>query len=264
MHLYTAAWGGFLARGLYEEMFFDPAIQALYKRGIELPDASDSPERQNYSEPGARLAQHLALAFMHYEEFGVNHPLLEAFWINDSPTQHAHFVNFIGHHFVFGESSDQFFSDHPESKKRLKDFWDRLLNRDEQPGVYMEFGPWINLNKGLFEPTWLARRVKQTLKKTDGILNWDVELVKVSPRLAQAAPEDMLKIARLYLLVGGVQGKNQQVLWLLDSDNKWFEVFEILYHNPSTKVETEGLINRLVGEGGRAFWPLKRLLVESQ
>ena len=73
----------------------------------------------------------------------------------------------------------------------------------------------------------------------------------------------MLKIARLYLLVGGVQGKNQQVLWLLDSDNKWFEVFEILYHNPSTKDETEGLINRLVVEGGRAFWPLKRLLVES-
>ena len=252
-HLYTAAWGGFLARNLYEEMFFDPEIQALYRRGLELSDAADSPQRQNYSEPGARLAQHLALAYMHYKEFGLDHPLLKAFWNNDSPTQHAHFVNFIGRNFVYGGNSDQFFSDHPESKKRLGDFWDWLLKEDEKPGVYMEFGPWINLDKGLFETTWLARRVKQTLKKADGVLYRDVELAKASPRLAQAAPEDTLEIARLYLHDGGVCRKNQQVLWLWDSDNQWIETFEILYRNPSTKVETEGLINKLVGEGGRAF-----------
>ena len=262
-HLYTAAWGGILARDLYQEMFFDPEIQTLYRRGLELPDAADSPERQNYSEPGARLAQHLGHAFMHYKEFGLDHPLLEAFWNNDSPTQHAHFVNFIGRNFVYGGSSDQFFSDHPESKKRLVDFWDWLLKKDEKPGVYMEFGPWINLDKGLFEPTWLARRVRKTLKKADGVLYRDVELVKASPRLAQAAPEDTLKIAGLYLHEGGVRGKNQRVLWLWDSDNQWIEALEILYRNPSTKVGTERLINRLVVEGGRAFWPLKRLLVES-
>ena len=261
-HLYTAAWGGFLTRNLYEEMFFNPEIQALYRRGLELPDASDSSQRRHYSEPGARLAQHLALAFMHYKEFSLNHPLLKAFWKNDSPKQHACFVNFIGRNFVDGGDSDQFFSDHPESKKRLRDFWDWLLKEEEKPGVYMEFGPWIHLDNGLFEPAWLARRVKQTLKRANGVLYRDVELVEASPRLAQAAPEDTFEIARLYLYEGGVRGKNQRVLWHWDSDNEWIEAFEILYHHPSTKVKTEGLIHKLVGEGGRVFWPLKRVYDE--
>ena len=127
----------------------------------------------------------------------------------------------------------------------------------------MEFGFWINLDKGIFEPAWLAQRVRQTFEKTNGLLTWDAELVKKSPLLAQAAPEDTLEIARLHLLVGGVQGKNQRMLWHWDSDNKWIEAFEILYRNSSTKIETKGLINRLVGEGGRTFWQLKRILAES-
>ena len=260
-HMYIAAWGGFLARDFYEEMFFDPAIQTLYWRSLELPDTVDS-LRKNRSEPGARLAQQLALAFMHFKEFGFEHQLFKAFWEKGYPSQHAHFVKFLGLSFVSGGNSDRLFSDHPESKQRLRNFWDWLLKKDGKPEVYLEFGTWINLDKGIFEPAWLARRVKQTLEETDGVLDWDVELVKASPRLAQAAPEDTLAIARLYLLVGGVHGKNQQALWLLDLDNKWFDALEILYRNPATREETESLINRLVGEGGRAFWPLKRILDE--
>lgn len=262
-HLYTAAWGGLLARGLYEEMFFDPEIQALYRRGLELPDAVDSPQRQNYSEPGARLAQHLAHAYMHYEEFGLGHPLLAAFWKNDSPTQHAHFVKDIGRSFISRDISEKSFEFSQEVKRRIRELWDWLLQKDEEREVYMEFGLWINLEKGIFKPDWLAKRVRKTLERADGFLEWDNGLVKASPRLAQAAPEDTFEIAQLYLYEGGVRGKNQQVLWLWDSGNEWIEALEILYRNPSTNVETEGLINRLVGEGGRAFWPLKPILVES-
>ena len=261
-HLYTAAWGGFLARGPYQEIFFDPEIQILYRRGLELPDTVES-LRKNDSEPGARLAQHLAFAFMRYKEFGFDHQLFKLFWEKGYPSQYAHFVKFLGLSFVWGGSSDRAFSDHPEGRQRLRDFWDWLLKKDGKPEVYMEFGTWINLDRELFEPAWLARRVKQTLEKADGILDWDDGLVKVSPRLAQTAPKDTLKIARLYLLVGGVQRKNQQVLWLLDSDNKWFDALEILYRNPSTKEATESLVNTLLVEGGSAFWPLKRVLVES-
>lgn len=262
-HLYTAAWGGFLTRNLYEEMFFDPAIQTLYRRGLELPDAADSPQRQNYSESGARLAQHLGLAFMHYEEFGLDHPLLKAFWNNDSPTQHAHFVSFIGHSFISRDKAEESFEFSREVKSRLKELWGWLLQKDEKQEVYMEFGLWINLDKGIFEPAWLARRVRETLERAGGFLTWDNGLVKASPRLAQAAPEDTFEIARLYLHEGGVRGKNQKVMWLWDSDNELIEALEILYCNPSTESGTEGLIHRLVGEGGRAFWPLKRLLAES-
>lgn len=259
-HLYTAAWGGFLARGLYEEMFFAPEIQTLYRRGLELPDAADWPRRQNYSEPGARLAQHFALAFMHYKEFGLDHPLLKAFWENDSPTQHAHFVKDIGRSFISRGKAGESFEFNQAVKRRIRELWDWLLKKGEDREVHMEFGLWINLDKGIFEPDWLAKRVRETLERSDGFLTWDNGLVKTSPQLAQAAPEDTLEIVRLYLHEGGVRGQNQQVLWLWDSDNQWIEAFKILYRNPSTRVETKGLINRLVVEGGRAFWPLKRIL----
>ena len=262
-HLYTAAWEGYLARNLYEGMFLDPVFQNLYQRALDLRE-NDFPRQQtHFKNPDEGIAQHLALAFMHYEEFGFDYQLFKAFWKNDSPTQHAHFVNFIGRSFISRDKAEGSFEFSRAIKGRLRGLWDRLLQNDEKRDVYMAFGLWINLDKGIFELIWLARRVRETLERADGFLEWDNELVKASPQLAQVAPEDTLEIARLYLHEGGVRGKNQRVMWLWDSDNEWIETFEILYRNPSTKVDTEGLINRLVAEGGRAFWPLKRILAES-
>ena len=262
-HLYTAAWGGFLTRNLYEEMFFDPEIQALYMRGLELPDVADSAQRQRYSEPGARLAQHLALAFMHYKKFGRGHPLFETFWKRNNSRQHAHFVKFIGLSFISRDKAEESFEYNQEVKSRLREHWDWLLQKDKKKEVFREFGLWINLDKGIFEPAWLAQRVRQTLEKTNGILEWQHELINSAPQLAQAAPEETLKIARLYLLGGGVRGDEQGTLWHWDYDNKWIEALEILYRCQTTKLETTALINQLVGEGGRAFWPLKKILTEN-
>ena len=262
-HLYTAAWEGYLANRLYGAMFFDPEIQFLYQRALDLTDGDFSRQQKHFKRPDEGIAQHLALAFMHYEAFGFDHKLLKAFWDNENPKQHAHFVNFIGRTFISRDTTKEFFEFSREVKGRLRELWDWLLKKREEREVYMEFGFWINLDKGIFEPAWLAQRVRQTFEKTNGLLTWDAELVKKSPLLAQAAPEDTLEIARLHLLVGGVQGKNQRMLWHWDSDNKWIEAFEILYRNSSTKIETKGLIYRLVGEGGRTFWQLKRILAES-
>ena len=262
-HLYTAAWEGYLANRLYGAMFFDPEIQFLYLRALDLTDGDFSRQQKHFKEPDDGIAQHFALAFMHYKEFGFDHQLFIAFWKNDNAIQHAHFVNFVGRSFISRDTTEEFFEFSREVKGRLRELWDWLLKKREEREVYMEFGFWINLDKGIFEPAWLAQRVRQTFEKTNGLLTWDAELVKKSPLLAQAAPEDTLEIARLHLLVGGVQGKNQRMLWHWDSDNKWIEAFEILYRNSSTKIETKGLINRLVGEGGRTFWQLKRILAES-
>ena len=262
-HLYSAAWKGYLSRGLYEEMFFDPAIMNLYWRGLKLPDAENLPRKQDYNEPGARLAVHLALAFMHYIEFGMDHQLFEAFWDRDTPRQHTHFINFIGRSFISKGKGDESFEFTQEIKNRLRKLWGWLLQKEKTQEVYKEFGLWINLDKGIFDPTWLARRVKETLEKTNGILEWRYELLKSAPQLAQAAPEETLEIARLYLLQGGVRGQEQGTLWHWDHDNKWIEAFEILHSHPTTKAATTALINRLVGEGGRAFWPLKKILVEN-
>ena len=261
-HLYTAAWEGYLANRLYGALFSEPEIQNLYQRALDLTEGDFPREQRHFKKPDEGIAQHLALAFMHYEEFGFDHQLFKAFWKNDSPKQHAHFVNFIGRSFISRDKAEESFEFSREVKGRLRELWDWLLQNDEKREVYMEFGIWMNLDKGIFEPIWLARRVRETLEMAGGLLEWGNELVKASPQLAQAAPEDTFEIARLYLHEGGVRGKNQRALWLWESDNQWIETFEILYRNPTTKVETEGLINRLVGEGGRAFWPLKRILDE--
>ncbi len=262
-HLYTAAWEGYLANRLYGAMFFDPEIQLLYHRALVLKNSDFPRQQKHFKGPDDGLAQHFALAFMHYKEFGFEHQLFRAFWKNDNVKQHAHFVNFVGRSFISRDNAEEFFDFSEEVRGRVRELWDWLLKKHVRQEVYMEFGFWINLDKGIFEPAWLAKRVRETLERANGFLTWDNGLVKTSPRLAQAAPEDTLEIARLYLHEGGVRGKNQRVMWLWESDNQWIEALETLHCNPSTKSGTESLINRLVGEGGRAFWPLKRLLVES-
>lgn len=258
--LHSAAWEGFLSKGLYGEMISDPEIQDLYLRGLDLTDA-DYPRRQrHFVEPDEGIAEHLALAFMYYKEFGLDHPLLKAFWKNENTKQHAHFVNFIGRSFISREKAEESFEFSQEVKRRIRELWDWLLKKGQEREVHMEFGLWINLDKGIFEPDWLAKRVRETLERSDGFLTWDNGLVKTSPQLAQAAPEDTLEIARLYLHEGGVRGQNQHVMQLWDLYDEWMEVFKLLHRNPSTKAQTKSLINKLVHEGGRAFWPLKRIL----
>ena len=261
--LYSAAWEGYLSARLYGDMISDPAIQDLYLRALDLTDSDYPPGQRQFKDPDKGIAEHLALAFMHYNQFGLDHLLLKAFWDNDNPKQHAHFVQSLGRLFISSENSEGFFANKSESKRRLRVFWDWLLNEQEEQSVFMQFGFWINLEKGIFDPAWLAQRLKQTLEKTDGFLEWQHELIKSAPQLAQAAPQETLAIARLYLLEGGVHGNEQRTLWHWDSDKKWLEAFGILYRCQTTKRETSALINQLVGEGGRAFWPLKKILVEN-
>ena len=263
-HQYTAAWEGYLAGNPYGSMFFDPAIQKLYWRGLDLPDAEYSPQQQQFSEPGARFATHLALAFIYYDEaFGFEHALFQAFWAKDNPKLHAHFVSFFGREFVFRSGTHDFFTNHPGGKKRLRDFWDWLLKNHNNPETFREFGLWINLENGIFSPGWLAPRVRETLKKSKGILEGENDLRKSSVRLAQEAPEDTFEIARLHLLEGGVHGNHQKTIMRWDLEEMWIQAFGILYRNSATKVRTETLINQLVYEGGERFWPLKEILKNS-
>ncbi len=260
---FSAAWEGYLSARLYGEMLSDPAIQALYQRALHLTD-SDYPRGQRHLKaPDKGIAEHLALAYMHFKEFGLGHQLLQAFWKNENPRQHAYFVQSLGRFFISRENSEEFFANNPEGKSRLKFFWDWVIENHENPETFKEFGLWINLDKKLFDPAWLAQRVKQTLKKTNGLLEWQHELIKSVPQLAQAAPEETLAISRLYLLEGGVRGNEQRTLWYWNSDDKWVKAFEILYRCPATKAQTEALINQLVREGGQAFWSLEKIVKDN-
>ena len=261
--LYSAAWEGYLSARLYGEMITDPAIQHLYQRALFLKDSDFPPRQKHTKDPDESIAEHLALAFMHSKEFGLDHKLLQAFWQKKNPKQHAHFVQSLGRFFILDDDSEKFFANNPESKNRLKDLWDLLLQKQENQEVFEKFGLWIELDKGIFEPAWLARRVRKTIEKTNGILEWHYKDLTPVPQLAEAAPKETLEIARLYLLQSGVHGNEEETLWHWNYDNKWVEAFEILHSHPTTKAGATALINRLVGEGGRAFWPLKKILIEN-
>ncbi len=260
--LYSAAWEGYISAKLYGEMISDPAIQDLYVRALDLTDRDYPRGQRHFKDPEKGTAEHLALAYMHFKEFSLDHQLLKSFWERENPRQHAHFVESLGRFFISKENAEEFFAKSPESKGRLRDFWDWLLEEQEEQNVYKEFGLWIRPDKGVFAPAWLAQRVRQTLEKSNGILKWQHELIKAAPQMAQAAPEETLEIARLYLLEGGVRGNEQETIWSWDTDNKWVEAFGILARNPISSAATTALISQLMREYGRAFWPLKKVLAE--
>ena len=261
--LYTAAWEGYLSNNLYEAMFFDPDIQKLYSRGLALTNVDYPPQQAHFKEPDECIAEHLALALMHYKTFGFPHPLFKAFWKGNNPDQHANFVGFLGREFVSGNNAraHELLKKEPESKKRLKDFWDWLLENYENPKPFIQFDFWINLENGIFEPAWLAERVRKILEKSKGALASDYKLTESIVRLAEANPKDTLEIARWYLLVGGIQKGEQRALLLYTDDwVQWKEAFKILHDNPGTKSGTSVLINKLIRDGRNPFWGLKEIV----
>lgn len=261
-HLYTAAWEGYLANSLYEEIFFDPKIQKLYELSLNSNDLGH-PKQKQFRDPDEGIAVHLALAYIHYEKFGFGHVLFDAFWNKNDPEQHANFVSFLGRSFVSGENANanELLKKNPKSKKRLKDFWDWMLENYKNLKPFNEFGFWINLEKNIYTPTWLVKRINKTLEKTEGSLEWNYGLTKTVVRLAKKAPKDTLKIAQLYLLEGGIRGDTRRRPLYLD--NEWVEALKILYKNPETKLGTETLINELISGGGSTFHRLKDILEDN-
>lgn len=262
-HLYLAAWEGYLANNLYEEIFFDPELQKLYQRGLNLTGDEDQ-KRKYFKEPDEGIAVHMALAFIVYhKKFGFGHPLFKEFWKQDVERQ-KEFVSFIGRMFVSGDNAqanEQLKKD-LESRERLIKLWEWLLQNYNDPKLFAEFGFWVNLEKGLFDPVWLAKQLKATLEKTNGFLEWDYALTKSINGLAKAAPKETLEITRLCLLEGGVRGGKMRMPFMYDEE--WFGALKILYENLETKNTTYTLIDDLVREGGSTFWKLKEIAQSQQ
>jgi hypothetical protein len=258
-HLYLAAWEGYLANKLYQDMFFDPEIQKLYQRGIELTEPED-PSRNQVKDPDEMLATHLGLAFMYYEAFNFEHPLFKAFWAG-SVQRHGKFVDFLGRMFVSGQNphANKLLETEPRAAERLKAFWDWALSTYPRATLFNAFGFWMNLEKPIFEPKWLAEHIRKTLEKTKGFLDWDYVLVRSIVQLAQKAPEEILAIARLYLLEGSLRTKQHHRI-SMHINKEWLETFRVLHNNSATREGTYVLIDDLIREGGRMFWILKDAL----
>ncbi len=255
--LYLAAWEGYLSYSLYEEIFFDPAMQKLYQRGIDL-DLSGFAKRQYFKEPNEGLAIHLALAFVHYHDFTVNSGLFQSFWKKDGGKTQEEFISFMGRHCITRESSEVWMNANNVDKEKIKAFWDWALKRLSDTKTLAEFGFWIAAENHVFDLRWLAEHIQETLRKTNGYLEWEYGLTKSIIELAQAAPLETLEILRLFLLEAGVKEKKLRVPYSVDRE--WKEAFEILYKNQETKDGAYKLIDDLIREGGQTFWGLEEIV----
>jgi predicted RNA-binding Zn ribbon-like protein len=261
--LYTASWQGYLSQNLYEELFFESKIQKLYEYGINLEEKDYNQE--NFRDLNEGIAVHLALAFIHFKDFGFENKLFQKFWEEGTPNQHFHFVNFIGRYLITG--GDKRINDIKNQgldiEKRIKDFWDWMLEKytkDKKP--FEAFGFWIDLDKEIFEGKKLANLIRRTLEKTNGVLDWDYALMKNIVKLAQESPEDTLEILRLFLLKGIVENRRENRI-LIHINQEWYEAFNILYQYPKTQDEIISLINKLLGEGGKRFWVLEEIIKQN-
>jgi len=257
--LYLAAWEGYLANDLYEDIFFDPDIQKLYEEGVSL-SSKDDPNREYFINLEEGIASHLALAFVHFKEFEFEHPLFKSFWERGSLKQKASLVSFIGRAFISVNNPkiDELLENKPEIKERLKKLWDWILTNCSEPEIFAEFGYWINTEKSIFEVQWLTKHIRKTLGKNNGVLSWEYGLINSIVQLAETAPQEALTIIRLYFL--GERKENGQKMGLFYLDNKWIEALKVLSNNLETRIEIRKLISELILKGGSIFWKLKEVL----
>lgn len=258
--LYLAAWEGYLSNNLYQEMFNDEMFVKLYERAITL-SSDEYTKRRYFRNLDEGLANHLALAFMYYDDFGFNKPLFKLFWSTLNKERHGHFISFLGRSFVSGDNAqaNALLKENETARKKLVDFWDWVLEQPIDPGSLTEFGYWLKKKKQLFDMQWLASHVRVTIEKTGGNIDWGYGLMTSINDLAKSAPKDTLQILRLMILQGGIKGNKQNYIASYTND-EWLEAFRILYNSPETKDGTYKLVDDLIREGGRTFWKFKDVI----
>jgi len=260
-YLYTASWEGYLSTNLYKDMFFDPDIQRLYEKAFDLTD-KDYPKQEHFKDPDEALANHLALAFVHFSEFDFKHPLFIKFWRREDIKRQKEFISFIGRHTISREFPNEWIKYNKVSKKKLKDFWSWVLkNPNLNSEILAGFGFWINPKEEVITDEILAQKMAKTLYKSEGQIDWDYGLIKRLPKLAKTAPSDLLEIIRNYLLdEENNLNPNRRIPLLYTREIK--SALEIIHKNGDREMKQKifNLINILIEKGSSMFWELEDII----
>jgi len=252
---YLAAWEGYLSSSLYKEMFVE--LQNFYSRAIDL-NIENYTKRRYFKDLDEALATHLALAFIYFADFNNRSDLFMKFWSKKNTKRHKEFISFIGRHCISRERADLWLQvNKGVSIEKLQSFWDWVLVNCEDKEALTAFGFWMKVEPSVLEQKWLAERIKKTLEKTSGEIEWDYSLTESLPALVKAAPEETLCILKLYLLQETMFNKHRG--WIYVEENL-VKVFRTLYMNPPTRDGTYKLINDLLPLGNGQFWKLKEAL----
>jgi hypothetical protein len=167
-------------------------------------------------------------------------------------------VSLIGRHCILRDDGEPWVQTSAVGVERLRTFWDWALDHIDYVSVLTSFGYWMKA--GLFEDKWLASRIRRTLGKTNGAVEWQHGMMETLRALAAVSPEDVVEALRSHLYTGRVTDPSARG-WVHVDDNL-VETFKVLCANDSTDESARRLINDLLPLGNGRFWRLKEALQE--
>ncbi len=261
--LFLASTEGYLVQSLYKEMFFDKNFQNLYKEWIDLKDTNYSNNQKHFKDIDEALADHLALALVHFSKFDFKHPLFVKFWEKENVKRQKEFISFIGRHCLSRDSAKKWIEDNKINIDKVKKLWDWILKKKINPKILAGFGFWINPNEEVINDDFTIEKIAETLKKSDGDIVWDYGLLKRLPIFAEKNGEKTLEIISSYLLDSENKNnlnQNRRSPLLYKDEVK--EAMQIIYDNGNkkTKQEVTNLINILIEKGNSMFWDLEEII----
>ncbi|MHA1660647.1 MAG: hypothetical protein ACTSUT_16170, partial [Promethearchaeota archaeon] len=261
-YLKLASIEGYLTQTLYKEIFEDDDFKKLYEGWISLENTK-YPNQKHFKDVDEALAIHMALAFINFD-VDIEDGLVKIFWHTDNPNnqvRYYEFISFVGRSVLTrGNISDNWLKEGKISKEKLFKFWDWALKNIDNKKVLSGFGHWINPNTEVLDDSFVVEKIAETLKKSDGDIDWDYGLIQRLVKFAKIDPNNTLLIIKSYLLdKNGDLNQNRRIpMFSIDKEIK--EALGIIYQKPDLKQEISRLINQLVQKGSSLFWGLESIL----
>jgi hypothetical protein len=257
---YLATWEGYLSNTLYDKLFV--ALKDYYKYAITL-DPKDYTERKYSKGLDESLAIHIALAFIHLG-LEIKDDLFIQFWNKPNITRHQEFISFIGRSCITrDQAGEEWLKENIVSKEKLIKFWNWALKSDIiEPKALSGFGFWINPNKEVLDDAVLVEKIAETLKKSDGSIDWDYGLLRRMSIFAEKNGEKTLEIISNYLFDSNNNLNQNRHVPMFSLDNEIKGALEIIYRNgdAAVKQKVANLISLLIEKGSSIFWGLKEVI----
>ena len=251
-----AAWEGYVTKVDLDRNLFH-ALEGYYEQAIATEPAEYT-RRRYHTELDEGLARHLAIAFVYEPSFEFDTPLFQKFWQTKGSSRHCEFVECLARQCVLRPDISVWAAANKSSIEKIKTFWEWALINCDEADTLSSFGYWMKADANVFDQTWLAEHILQTLKKTGGAIDWSFGVIQSLRVLATVAPEAVLEILRLHLERGRIDDPSRPGWVYVDDD--LVNTFRVLSGATSTKEGTRKLINDLLPLGNGQFWRLKEAL----
>ena len=261
-YLRLASIEGYLTQTLYKEIFEDDDFKKLYEKWVSLGNTK-YPNQKHFKDVDEALAIHIALAFTNFD-IDIEEDLIKTFWNTDNPNNQARyheFISFIGSSIIYRDDANVFIKDKKINLKKIEKFWNWALENIDDEKVLSGFGHWINPNSEVLNDSFVAEKIAETLRKSDGDIDWDYGLMQRLIKFAEINPEDTISIIENYFLdkEGGLNKHRGVPMFHIDNEIK--EALDIIYRkNKNLRSKIENLINTLIKKGSSIFWSLEDIL----